>query len=80
MVDDPVPRYWFRRRTTGIGAGRWSLPAAWQGWLAYAVHLVVVVIAAAFAPTSVALAILVITTILLVVVAARFGEPPPPKG
>ena len=65
-------RYWFRRR----GYSRWSLPATWEGWLAYALHLAVVITAAALAPTGVALAVLVLATVVLVVVAARFGEPP----
>jgi len=68
-----TPRYWFRQR----GYGRWSFPATWEGWAAYAVHIAVVVLAAAFAPPSLSIAVLVIATIVLIGVAVRFGEPPP---
>lgn len=70
-------RYWFRRRGRGYRTGVLNLPASWEGWAAYAVHIVVVVAAAALAPTSVSIAVLVLATVALIVVVARFGEPPP---
>ena len=74
----PEQRYWFRRRGRGYGPGLWSLPATWEGWLAYGIHLTVVVLAAAFAPPRLSIAVLVVATLVLIGIAARFGEPPPP--
>ena len=79
MDHEPArPRYWFRRRGGGYGPGHWSLPATWEGWLAYALHVTIVVLAAAFAPPAISIAVLVVATLALILVAARFGEPPPP--
>ena len=75
--DDDAPRFWFRRRRRGYGRGLWSLPASWEGWAAYAIHITVVVLAAAFAPPSVSVAVLVLATVVLIIAAARFGEPRP---
>lgn len=76
--DTDEPRYWFRRRRRGYGPGLWSLPASWEGWAAYAVHVTIVVLAAAFAPPALSIVVLAVATLALIVVAARFGEPPPP--
>lgn len=78
LEEAPARRYWFRRRGRGYGPGRWSLPATWEGWLAYAAHVTIVVLAAALAPPTISIVVLVVATLALIVVAARFGEPPPP--
>lgn len=73
MPADLAPRYWFRRKRHGWG---WSLPATWEGWVAYAVHLTVVVVAALLLPLGLSLAALVVATGVLIAVAYRHGEPP----
>lgn len=70
-------RYWFPTRSYGWG---WGLPSTWQGWVVYAVFVVLVASAAIRFPLSsdpdaftVAFMVLVA---LLVVVCWIKGEPP----
>ena len=72
-----APRYWFKAKTYGWG---WGLPTAWQGWVAYAITLLLLIANAfVFPPSQRSLpyvcSFLVIVG-LLVVVCALKGEPP----
>lgn len=75
QVPADASTYWFRRKRHGWG---WSLPATWQGWVAYAVHLAVVIVAALVLPLGPSMLILVVATVVLIAVAYRHGEPPKP--
>ena len=79
MPDEVPTRYWFRRHSRGYGNVGLTLPATWEGWVVYAVHVTVVVVAAAFAPPGLSIAVLVLATIAVIVIAARHGEPPPTR-
>lgn len=79
MADPALPRYWFRRRSRGYARSGWTLPATWEGWTAYAVHVFVVVTAAALAPPVVSIVVLLGATLAVGLLAARYGEPPPPR-
>jgi hypothetical protein len=77
MPMDETPRYWFRAKTFGWG---WGLPTAWQGWVVYAIALLLLVANAfAFPPSQDPLRYVVgffVVCALLVAVCALKGEPP----
>jgi amino acid transporter len=69
--------YWFSSKVFGFG---WGLPTAWQGWVVYAIFLVLcAVVAVAFPPSSrpdIFAACILFLAVLLVGVCWLKGEPP----
>lgn len=69
--------YWFKAKTYGWG---WGLPLVWQGWLVYAVAVVLLGVAAFIFPADnqpIAFSISTgVVILLLLIICWLKGEPP----
>ncbi len=74
MEESDKKTYWFPAKKYGFG---WGLPITWQGWVVFALYLLIILGASLFLPTTSVIYSLVITvaTAILIWITVKTGEP-----